>query len=331
MKAPFDIVRAGRIELVVTDLQRSREFYVNQLGLVVTEESRETLFLRGVEELHHHSLALRIGPRPAIAQLGFLVRSKDDLDRAAQWFSSRGRHLRRVSADQTAGHFAAIRLQDEVGFPIELYTGMDQVESLLQSYHLHRGARIQRIDHFNLHLPDVQKAFDYYTGDLGFRCSEYIEGEGPDRTLYAAWLYRKPNVHDVALTAGAGPRVHHFAFWAPDTDAIINACDMLGASGWSRAIERGPGRHGVSNAFYLYLRDPDGHRVELFTGDYWTGDPDHRPKRWSSADEQRRSFWGHTVPERWYLESSRVEQPDGRLAPVVEAERSELRLPLLPS
>ena len=29
-------------------------------------------------------------------------------------------------------------------------------------------------------------------------------------------------------------------------------------------IERGPGRHGVSNAFYLYLRDPDGHRVRVF-------------------------------------------------------------------
>jgi hypothetical protein len=30
----------------------------------------------------------------------------------------------------------------------------------------------------------------------------------------------------------------------------------------------------VSNAFYVYLRDPDGHRVELYTSDYFTGDPD---------------------------------------------------------
>ena len=46
----------------------------------------------------------------------------------------------------------------------------------------------------------------------------------------------------------------------------------------SDMIERGPGRHGVSNAFYLYIRDPDGHRVEIYTQDYYTGDPDN-PRR----------------------------------------------------
>ena len=42
-------------------------------------------------------------------------------------------------------------------------------------------------------------------------------------------------------------------------------------------IERGPGRHGVSNAFFVYLRDPDGHRIELYACDYYTGDPDLKP------------------------------------------------------
>ncbi|WP_228201492.1 RraA family protein [Flaviflexus ciconiae] len=32
-----------------------------------------------------------------------------------------------------------------------------------------------------------------------------------------------------------------------------------------RTRVRGPGRHGVSNVFYLYLRDPDGLRVEIYT------------------------------------------------------------------
>src|SRR5262249_25529977 len=95
-------------------------------------------------------------------------------------------------------------------------------------------------------------------------------------------------------------------------------------------IERGPGRHGVGNAFYLYLRDPDGHRVELYTSDYWTGDPDFEPIRWSAADDQRRSFWGHEVPERWYRESSLVLDLDGRPVPVVEAGPTELSVPILP-
>jgi hypothetical protein len=35
--APFDVIQAAHAELLVTDFGRSREFYVGQLGLVVTE------------------------------------------------------------------------------------------------------------------------------------------------------------------------------------------------------------------------------------------------------------------------------------------------------
>ena len=83
-------------------------------------------------------------------------------------------------------------------------------------------------------------------------------------------------------------------------------------------IERGPGRHGVSNAFFVYLRDPDGHRVELYTGDYYTGDPDHEPIRWSASDARRRTFWGHHVPDSWYEEGSLVRGADGRAAELAE-------------
>jgi 3,4-dihydroxyphenylacetate 2,3-dioxygenase len=328
--APFDILRAGHAELRVTDLERSREFYVNQLGLVVTDEDKRTLHLRGFEERHHHSLVLRLAPVAAVGHLGFLVASDDDLEKAARWYRERQCEVRWIETGVESGIGRAVRVLDRLGFPLEFYHRMDKVESLLQRYELYRGARIQRIDHFNLHCPDVQSAFDLWFEGLGFRCSEYIEGDGEDRRLYAAWLYRKPNVHDVALTAGAGPRLHHIAFWTADTNSMVNLCDALGDSGWYPAIERGPGRHGVSNAFYLYLRDPDGHRVELYTSDYWTGDPDHEPKRWSATDARRRSYWGHPVPERWYLESSRVADLDGRLVEVKEPEVSELT-PVLPS
>ena len=33
------------------------------------------------------------------------------------------------------------------------------MESLLRRFHEHRGASIQRLDHFNLHVPDVEEAF----------------------------------------------------------------------------------------------------------------------------------------------------------------------------
>jgi catechol 2,3-dioxygenase len=324
---PFDIVRVAHAELLVTDLARSREFYEGQLGFVVTEALPDALFLRGYEDRHHHCLALRKGDRAALAHLAFLVASDEDLEHAARHGAEHGREVRWV--DDEPGQGRAVRVMDELGFPVEYFSRMDRADRLLQRYDLQRGARPRRIDHFNLHVPDVQAAFDHYS-DLGFRCSEYIQGDEPDRTLYAAWLFRKPTTHDVALTGGAGPRLHHIAFWVGDLTAIVQLCDAMGGANRYGSIERGPGRHGVSNAFYLYLRDPDGHRIELFTDDYWTGDPDLEPIRWSVHEERRRSFWGHSVPERWYLESSAVVDLDGNPVPLVQPATEEMKAAVLP-
>ncbi len=61
----------------------------------------------------------------------------------------------------------------------------------------------------------------------------------------------------------------------------------------------------MSNAFYVYLRDPDGHRVELYTSDYFTGDPDHPVLRWSVRDPRRRLLEPRRDPS-WYTEASAV-------------------------
>src|SRR5918994_327688 len=49
-----DILRCAYMELVVTDLAASREFYVDVLGLYVTEEDERTVYLRSTEEFIHH-------------------------------------------------------------------------------------------------------------------------------------------------------------------------------------------------------------------------------------------------------------------------------------
>src|SRR5690606_13540523 len=62
-KAPApDILRCAYMDLVVTDLAASREFYVDILGLIVTEENENEIYLRTMEEFIHHNLVLRKGP-----------------------------------------------------------------------------------------------------------------------------------------------------------------------------------------------------------------------------------------------------------------------------
>ena len=99
---------------------------------------------------------------------------------------------------------------------------------------------------------------------------------------------------------------------------VIRACDALAAAGYADNIERGPARHGISNALFVYVRDPDGNRFELYTGDYLTVDRDQAPKRWE-LDNPRRQSWGPPPPRRWYEESMTVAAlADGSPQPVSE-------------
>jgi catechol 2,3-dioxygenase len=297
---PFNIVRASHAELGVRDLGRSRAFYVDCLGLLVSDESADALYLRGVEERNHHSLVLRRTREAHAHVLGFKLATDQDLNRAEAWF--RRRNLP-TSFPDLPHQGRTLRAADNSGMPIEFCTQMKQTPSMLQKYAAHQGARIQRIDHLNCFTPDVQASYDFYSA-LGFRLTEYSETDGDDAKLWAVWLHRKGNVHDLAFTNGAGPRLHHIGFWTPGVLDIIHICDVMATSGYLANMERGPGRHGISNAFFLYIRDPDGHRIELFTSDYLTVDPDHAPIRWSLTDPQRQTLWGQPAPASWFNEGS---------------------------
>ena len=72
-----------------------------------------------------------------------------------------------------------------------------------------RPGALVRLDHFNQVTPDVPTAVRTCEG-LGFRVTEDIEDD--EGTVYAAWMRRKPTVHDTAMTGGDGPRMHHVAF-----------------------------------------------------------------------------------------------------------------------
>src|SRR5215510_12031302 len=298
---PFNIVRASHAELGVADVARSRAFYVDCLGYIVSDEEKDSLYLRGVEERNHHSLVIRKSDNVAALAIGFKVGSEEDLDKAAEWLTARKLP---VSWPNVPFQGRTLRTVDPVGMPLDLYFRMDRVKSMLQKYAAYQGARIQRIDHINCFTPDVQASYDFYT-QLGFRLTETTETDDTrDPKLWAVWMQRKGDVHDLAFTNGRGPRLHHIGVWASGPLDILHLCDVMATSGYLANMERGPGRHGISNAFFLYIRDPDGHRLELYTSDYFTGDHDHEPLRWSLKDPRRQTLWGAPAPRSWFEQGS---------------------------
>lgn len=296
-----NIIRAARTIINVTDLDRAREFYVDALGFIETESDEEHLYLRGLEEFHHHSLVLKKAPNPGVHGLGLKVEKHSDLEALSLYFEKANLPVQWLAKGEQHALGETVRVQDPSGIPLEFYYEMQTVERSLQRYEQYRGARIQRIDHFNCMVPDVEAAHHFYINDMGFRCSEYTTAA--DDKVWATWLHRKPTVHDIAFMNGAGPRLHHVGYCVSEPSNILHICDVLASLGYGSSIERGPGRHGLSNAFFLYLRDPDGNRIELYTGDYFTGDPDFKPIRWDLNDPKRQTLWGQTAPDSWFAET----------------------------
>ena len=184
---PFNIVRASHVELGVADLTKSRAFYVDCLGYIVSDEDKDALYLRGVEERNHHSVVLRKSHDIAALAIGFKVGAEEDLDKAAEWLTARKLP---VSWPNVPFQGRTLRTIDPVGMPVDFYFKMDRVKPMLQKYAAYQGARIQRIDHINCFTPDVQKSYDFYT-ELGFRLTETTETEGADPKLWAVWMQRR--------------------------------------------------------------------------------------------------------------------------------------------
>ncbi len=191
---------------------------------------------------------------------------------------------------------------DPVGIPLELCAEMTQVEDLLLKHHLQKGGRPRFFDHTQIYCHDVPKAMHFYM-NLGFRMTEYIGAEN-DSAPPAIWLQRKGATQDVVYNTARGPQMHHFAFAVSGVENLIAAADIAASNGQPAAVERGPGRHGISGALFLYFRDPDGHRVELFTDHYQAIDKDHKIKQWAPENPFKAQTWGLPATERYYREAT---------------------------
>ena len=296
---PFNIIRLSHVDFGVTDLAASRAFYVDTLGLQVTDEDDSTIYLRAMEERGHHCMVLHTSQSADVKSLSFKVFDEEQLDKAHDWFAALGHPTTWIDRPFQGRTLAT---QDHLGTPMELYFKMDRLPPIHQKYALYKGVKPLRIDHFNCFVPDVDAAVDFYNR-IGFRVTEYTEDEDSKR-LWAAWTHRKGGVHDIAFTNGLGPRLHHTAFWVPTPLNIIDLCDLMATTGYVDRIERGPGRHGISNAFFLYVLDPDGHRIEIYCSDYQTVDPDLEPIKWDLKDPQRQTLWGAPAPRSWFENGS---------------------------
>lgn len=301
LRPPFNITRASHVVLHVADLARSRDFYVNIVGLVVSEETEDTCYLRGLAEACHHSMVLvQTRGEASCKRIGFRVFFEEDLDLAYQFFKAEGLPAEWV---EVAHQGRTLHVSDPFGTKIELCAQMETRPRLYLEIEKFKGAHAQRLDHYQIFSPDTYASCEFYSR-LGFRNSEYLANGDK---LLGAFMYRKGTCLDLAIVQNDGPCLHHFAYTVSESHNIFTACDLAGIYGYADSVERGPGRHGPGGMLYVYLRDPDGHRVEIFNSHYQTIDIEIEPVRWDAGSLSTNVRWGLPAPNRWYVEATRFE------------------------
>src|SRR6202171_4916476 len=115
-------IRGSHIALDVVDLNASREFYENSVGLHVEDRDDKAVYLRGSEEHQHHSLVLRKAKTAGCNRLGFKVGNEQDLDKAAAFFAESG--IAYAFAEQPF-QGRTLQFPDPFGFQIEIYASME--------------------------------------------------------------------------------------------------------------------------------------------------------------------------------------------------------------
>ena len=114
----FNIVRLSHVEYNVRDLTASRAFYVDTLGLQVTHETEDAIYLRAMEERGHHCIHLIKSDAASVGVLGFKIWEDADLDRLSDFFTERGLPVEWIEKP----FFGRIlRSRDPWGIPLEFY------------------------------------------------------------------------------------------------------------------------------------------------------------------------------------------------------------------
>jgi catechol 2,3 dioxygenase len=279
--------KLAHVALRTPDVERSVEFFRDILGMDEVARGDEGVHLRCFGELDHHSLLLIEGPT-SVDHIAFRTTAGEDVEAFAEQIAAAGVPV--VDAPSQLGHGAAIRFTAPyVEAPFELFWEVErplapagQRSRLPTNASRFRGAAPRRIDHINLSTAsaDISPADAWVREQLGFKRRECVELGGE---LTGSWLSVTPQVHDLAITIdreGRRGRINHLAFTMDSFADIARMADIVAEH--DVKVDVAPGRHGVTQGFFYYIRDPgSGHRVELFAHGYLIFDPDWEPIVWN--------------------------------------------------
>jgi catechol 2,3-dioxygenase len=289
----------------------SAAFFTDVLGLYETERDGGLIYLRGWGDPFHHSLVISEGPAPRIAHVGWRTAGAEALEQAATAIEATG--LGEGWCDPVLGHGRAYRFRSPGGNLHEVFWDVDRFVAAgdQRSTMPNRaqrlmpvGAAARQIDHITFVTPRIMDDVAFWRDTLGDRFMEYAVAnseESADEEVVFAEVSSNEQAHDIGLVGvkdAPGGQTHHLAYWVDLPSEVHRAADILRESG--NPVEWGPARHGHGENTFLYVREPGGHRIELFSGGYRNYQPDWEPRKWLAESGGVELFVNNPMPESMF-------------------------------
>lgn len=284
------------VEILTPKIEESLDFFTRVLGLHETDREGQSVYLRTSGEFGHHSTVLTESDKPGLGHMGWQVAEPAHVEGWSRRLKEAKVEHELLAGGTQKAQGDTVRFTTPFGHEMELFYDVERVLSPTPSRLLSQpmrypapGIGVRRLDHVNVTAPDVDAARDWYTGVLDFKLRE--AARTPDGDL-GVWMSVTSQVHDLAVQRdglGKPGRLHHIAYNLDTPEGILRACDIFMDE--ETPIDTGPGKHGLTQAFYVYAFEPGGNRVELFSGGYAIHAPDWVPVIWEGEDIDRAIVW----------------------------------------
>ncbi|HMN80506.1 MAG TPA: VOC family protein [Burkholderiaceae bacterium] len=250
--------KLGYVALNVSDVERSRLFYEQVVGLQYCGSNEQGhAFLRC--SLDHHNIVLCPSKQPGLKRIGVEMQDDAALDELARKLDAHAIRWYEVPAEESAAWHQRRTLRMTDPFTHSVFEFYGSMRLFGGQPYAPTVAKIQRIGHVVTKTPRFAEACAFYTDVLEFKVSDQIG----DAVCFMRF-HPNPYHHGIGVARGAAPLLHHVNFMVTEVDDIGKAIARFGRE--KVTIVNGPGRHPASGSMFLYFLDPDGMTLEYSFG-----------------------------------------------------------------
>src|SRR5262245_17634209 len=281
-------MRLHHAALRVVDLARAQDWYQQVVGLVETDRQNGRVHLGCGEG----TVLTLVSGGAGLDHFAYEVADVEQLKAATRRLPSTV-----VAHDLAPGVAAAVDICLPSGRRLQLVVSDRKPNSVRPAELPPAAANAPLgIDHVTLAARDPAGLSEFLVTRLGFRLSDMHRVDGG---AAGVWLRQGERHHDLAALAHRRDALHHVAFTMPSAAAMVAFADRLVAH--RQRAEYGIGRHGPGANLFLYVRDPEGNRVEMSAEMALV--PETAPTRnWEGRDPYIIDVWAPYAPPKAFWE-----------------------------